>query len=84
MKGAVLGGEMKDRIVKALEAGCDMVLLCNSPQLVDEVLLQLDWKMSSESIERLLTMKGFKEPHIALKISQEKGFKDMTAQIMTM
>jgi hypothetical protein len=52
--------------------------------LVDEVLLQLDWKMSSESIERLLTMKGFKEPHIALKTSQEKGFKDMTAQIMTM
>ena len=29
-------------------------------------------------------MKGFKKPHIALKISQEKGFKDMTAQIMTM
>jgi hypothetical protein len=61
-----------------------MVLLCNNPQLVDEVLLQLDWKMSSESIERLLTMKGFKEAHIALKTSQEKGFKDMTAQIMTM
>jgi beta-N-acetylhexosaminidase len=81
MKGAVLGGEMKDRIVKALEAGCDMVLLCNSPQLVDEVLLQLDWKMSSESIGRLLSMKGIKEPHIALKRSQEKGFKDMTDQI---
>jgi hypothetical protein len=29
-------------------------------------------------------MKGFKEPHIALKTSQEKGFKDMTAQIRAM
>lgn len=84
MKGAILGGQMKDRILKALEAGCDMVLLCNSPQLVDEVLLHLDWKMSSESISRLLSMKGTKEPAEALKMIQEKGFKEMTSQIMAM
>ena len=84
MKGAILGGEMKDRLLKALDAGCDMVLLCNSPQLVDEVLSQLHWKMSSESAERLLSMKGSKEPHIALKATQEKGFKEMTSQIMNM
>ena len=82
MKGAILGGEMKDRILKALDAGCDMVLLCNSPQLVDEVLAQLHWKMSPESDERLLSMKGSKEPHLALKASQEKGFKEMTSQIL--
>ena len=84
MKAAILGGEMKDRLLKALDAGCDMVLLCNSPQLVDEVLSQLHWKMSSESAERLLSMKGSKEPHIALKATQEKGFKEMTSQIMNM
>lgn len=84
MKGAILGGQMKDRILKALEAGCDMVLLCNSPQLVDEVLLHLDWKMSSENISRLLSMKGTKEPAEALKMIQEKGFKEMTSQIMAM
>ena len=84
MKGAILGGEMKDRLLKALDAGCDMVLLCNSPQLVDEVLSQLHWKMSSESAERLLSMKGSKEPHIALKATQEKGFKEMTSQILAM
>jgi beta-N-acetylhexosaminidase len=84
MKGAILGGQMKDRILKALEAGCDMVLLCNSPQLVDEVLLHLDWKMSSESISRLLSMKGTKEPAEALKMIQEKDFKEMTSQIMVM
>ena len=84
MKAAILGGEMKDRLLKALDAGCDMVLLCNSPQLVDEVLSQLHWKMSSESAERLLSMKGSKEPHIALKATQEKGFKEMTSQIMAM
>ena len=84
MKGAILGGEMKDRILKALEAGCDMALLCNSPQLVDEVLLHFDWKMSSESMARLLSMKGFKKPHEALQMTQEKGFKEMTSQIMAM
>jgi beta-N-acetylhexosaminidase len=84
MKAATLGGEMKDRILKALEAGCDMVLLCNSPKLVDEVLPQLDWKMSSESILRLLSMKGAKEPAEALKMTQEKGFKEMASQIMAM
>ena len=84
MKGAILGGEMNNRLLKALDAGCDMVLLCNSPQLVDEVLSQLHWKMSSESAERLLSMKGSKEPHIALKATQEKGFKEMTSQIMNM
>ncbi len=61
-----------------------MVLLCNHPQLVDEVLAQLDWKMSSESIGRLLAMKGFKDPQVALKKTQEKGFKEMTGQIMAM
>ncbi len=84
MKGAILGGEMKDRILKALEAGCDMILLCNSPQLVDEVLLHLDWKISSESISRLLSMKGTKDPAEALKMIQEKCFKEMTSQIMAM
>jgi len=84
MKGAILGGEMKDRILNALEAGCDMVLLCNSPQLVDEVLLHLDWKISSKSISRLLAMKGTKKPAEALKISQEEEFKEMTSQIMAL
>lgn len=84
MKGAILGGEMKNRILKALEAGCDMVLLCNSPQLVDEVLLQLNWKMSSESRARLLSMKGSKSSQEALQITQTKGFKEMTSQIMGM
>ncbi len=77
MKGAILGGKMKERILKALHAGCDMVLLCNSPQLVDEVLLQIDWMMSSESIVRLLSMKGSIKPQEALKITQEKGFTEM-------
>jgi hypothetical protein len=29
-------------------------------------------------------MKGFKAPHIALKTTQEKGFKDMTDQVRAM
>ncbi|MSQ80438.1 MAG: beta-N-acetylhexosaminidase [Candidatus Methylopumilus sp.] len=84
MKGAILGSEMKDRVLKALEAGCDMVLLCNSPHLVDKVLSQLNWSISKESLERLRSMKGSKDPALALKMTQEKGFKEMTSQIMAM
>jgi beta-N-acetylhexosaminidase len=84
MKGAILGGEMKDRIIKALKAGCDMVLLCNSPQLVDEVLLQLDWKISPDSMTRLLSMRGFKSPEEAIQMTQEENFKEMTSQIMAL
>jgi beta-N-acetylhexosaminidase len=82
MKGAILGGEIKDRIIKALTAGCDMVLLCNNPQLVDEVLLQLDWKISPESMTRLLSMRGFKSPQEAIQMTQEEIFKEMASQIM--
>lgn len=84
MKGAILGGEMKDRIIKALKAGCDMVLLCNSPQLVDEVLPQLDWKISPDSMTRLLSMRGFKSPEEAIQMTQEENFKEMASQIMAM
>jgi len=33
---------------------------------------------------RLLSMKGFKTPHEALQMTQKKGFKEMTSQIMAM
>ena len=44
------------RVKKALEAGCDMVLLCNQGKDIDHVLDKLEWKQDSDSIKRLLKM----------------------------
>lgn len=62
MEGATVGGDVTTRSLAALNAGCDMVLLCNKPDLADELLEKLEWKMSAESIARLGRMHGEHKP----------------------
>jgi beta-N-acetylhexosaminidase len=38
------------------------VLLCNRPDLADELLSKLEWKMSALSIARLARMHGARHP----------------------
>lgn len=42
MKGAA-GGSITTQAERALAAGCDMVLVCNHPELCDELLANLQW-----------------------------------------
>jgi beta-N-acetylhexosaminidase len=53
MEAASVAGSIKDRANAALAAGCDMVLVCNRPDLADELLAQLTWK-SSKTYQRRL------------------------------
>jgi beta-N-acetylhexosaminidase len=62
MEGASVGGDVTSRSLAALNAGCDMVLLCNRPDLADELLDNLLWKMSALSIARLARMHGARYP----------------------
>jgi beta-N-acetylhexosaminidase len=62
MEGASVGGDVTTRSLVALNAGCDMVLLCNRPDLADELLSKLEWKMSALSILRLARMHGERHP----------------------
>ena len=62
MEGASVGGDVTTRSLAALNAGCDMVLLCNRPDLADELLEKLTWKMSALSILRLARMHGERQP----------------------
>ncbi len=41
MEGAAAAGGMKDRALAALEAGCDVVLVCNAPEAADDLLAHL-------------------------------------------
>jgi len=45
------------RVQNALIAGCDMVLVCNSPNEVDKLIRELEWDINLESIKRLELMK---------------------------
>ena len=58
MEGASVAGTMVERAVAALDAGCDMVLVCNNPPAADELLSALDRKASPMSLARLARLHG--------------------------
>lgn len=53
MEGASVAGDILDRAHAALGAGCDMVLVCNRPDLADELLSRLKVDHPAESVERI-------------------------------
>jgi beta-N-acetylhexosaminidase len=53
MEGAAVAGDILARAQAALGAGCDMVLVCNRPDLADELLDRLDHVSQPESVERI-------------------------------
>ena len=58
MKAATFAKEnITERLLMALNAGCDMVLLCNSPKEVDNVLTSIQWDVTTKSMARLAEMK---------------------------
>lgn len=62
MEGAVVAGDVTERAIAALQAGCDMVLVCNRPDLADQLLAELDTKITAVGVARLARMHGGKHP----------------------
>ncbi len=58
MEAAGVAGDFGSRAFKALEAGCDMVLVCNHPEGVADVVARLAGYTSPVSQMRLIRMHG--------------------------
>lgn len=54
MQGAHFIKDMRNRVKASLDSGCDMVLICNHPELVAQII-DKDWGVS----EKLQSMQGF-------------------------
>ena len=58
MKAALSYGCASERVLKALRAGCDLVLVCNDTLATDEVLAKLVWQSCTLSHARLIRLHG--------------------------
>jgi beta-N-acetylhexosaminidase len=81
MEGATVAGNVTERAIAALDAGCDMVLVCNRPDLADELLETLQWKMPALSMARLARMHGKPHPPSLTDLHENQDFMNAVHQI---
>jgi beta-N-acetylhexosaminidase len=74
MEGATVAGGIVQRAEAALNAGCDMVLVCNKPESADELLRGLVWEMPAASRARLAQMRGRPHPESLARLHEQHQF----------
>jgi beta-N-acetylhexosaminidase len=74
MEGATVAGGIVQRAEAALNAGCDMVLVCNKPESADELLQGLHWEMPATSRARLAQMHGKQHPESMAQLHEQQRF----------
>ncbi len=74
MEGATVAGGIVQRARAALSAGCDMVLVCNRPELADELLAGLEWEMPPASRARIAHMRGRPHPDTTAQLHEQPEY----------
>ena len=73
MAAAESAGSYAKRALAAIDAGCDMVLICNRPQAADEILSAMHDYHSDESQRRLQRMAAGQNNDLAGQLSGKRG-----------
>jgi beta-N-acetylhexosaminidase len=74
MEGATVAGGIVQRASAALNAGCDMVLVCNKPESAEQLLAGLHWEMPVTSRSRLAQMRGRHHPESLIHLHEQAEF----------
>lgn len=74
MEGARVAGGIVDRAVAALDAGCDMVLVCNAPDAADQLLAGLKREISPVSLTRLARLHGRAHPPTLTALRETEAY----------
>ena len=83
MEGATVAGSIVQRAESALNAGCDMVLVCNRPDLADRLMDELHWDMPASSRARFAAMRGKPHAETMVQLHEEAGFLKAVHEVAT-
>jgi len=81
MEGATVAGGIVQRAEAALNAGCDMVLVCNKPESADELLEGLHYAMPATSKARLSQMRGKPHPESLATLHEQPLFLKALSEV---
>ena len=89
MEGAGIAGDYLQRSYTALEAGCDMVLVCNNRDAVIQILDNLEYSHDPALQARLIRMHGKNTTDLAeldsssewMEVSKEIAALDMAPEL---
>lgn len=74
MEGARVAGTIVERGEAAIEAGCDMVLVCNNPAAADELLEGLHTRPSPVTLARLARLHGRMQAPSLVALRETEGY----------
>ncbi|SER08564.1 beta-N-acetylhexosaminidase [Nitrosomonas sp. Nm51] len=81
MQGAAYFKSVAARAQAALEAGCDMILVCNDFQAADELLETLQWNISATSLARLARMHGKRHFASMMKLREDAAYAQAVREV---